>query len=117
MSQYVLACDEGTSSARAVAFDREARAAATTQSPVASTFPQSGWVEQDAEQIWQTQLVVARDAALQCGGWQAIAAIGITNQRENHDRLGPRHRNARRTCRRLAVQANGRDVRQVGRLR
>ncbi len=82
MSQYVLSCDEGTSSARAVAFDREARAAATSQCPVESSFPRSGWVEQDAEQIWQTQLVVAKDAALRCGGWQAIAAIGITNQRE-----------------------------------
>ena len=82
MSQYVLSCDEGTSSARAVAFDCEARAVATSQNPVESSFPRSGWVEQDAERIWQTQLAVAKDAALQCGGWQAIAAIGITNQRE-----------------------------------
>ena len=82
MSRYVLACDEGTSSARAVAFDCEARAAVTSQSPIPSSFPRSGWVEQDADQIWQTQLAVTEDAALQCGGWQEIAAIGITNQRE-----------------------------------
>ncbi len=82
MSQYVLSCDEGTSSARAVAFDREAQAVATAQNPVESRFPRSGWVEQDAEEIWQTQLLVAKNAALQCGGWHSIAAIGITNQRE-----------------------------------
>ena len=122
MSQYVLSCDEGTSSARAVAFDDQARPAATTQSPVASSFPQSGWVEQDAEQIWQTQLAVARDAALQCGGWQAIAAIGITNQRETTivwDRstgapVGPaivwQCRRTAETCVRLAASGNAEEV-------
>lgn len=82
MSDYVLACDEGTSSARAVVFDRAARAVATAQHPVASSYPHSGWVEQDAETIWQTQLRVARDAVEQCGGWHRVAALGITNQRE-----------------------------------
>lgn len=82
MKNQVLACDEGTSSARAVVFDREARAVATAQHPVESSYPHSGWVEQEAETIWQTQLRSAREAVEQCGGWNAIAAIGITNQRE-----------------------------------
>ncbi len=82
MTDHVLACDEGTSSARAVVFDREARAVATSQTPLRSTFPHSGWVEQDAEEIWNTQLTVARAAAEQCGGWNAVMSIGITNQRE-----------------------------------
>ena len=82
MADHILACDEGTSSARAVLFDREATAVASAQSPVESSCPQSGWVEQSAEAIWETQLAVAREATEQCGGWNAIAAIGITNQRE-----------------------------------
>ena len=82
MADHVLACDEGTSSARAVVFDREARAVATSQHPVASVFPRSGWVEQDAESIWSTQLRAAKEAAGQCGGWNSVAAVGITNQRE-----------------------------------
>ncbi len=82
MADHVLACDEGTSSARAVVFDREARAVATARHPLRSTFPNSGWVEQDAEEIWKTQIEAARDAVAQCGGWDAIRAIGITNQRE-----------------------------------
>ena len=82
MSEYVLALDEGTSSARAIAFDREARAAAVAQHPFASHFPRSGWVEQDANTIWEVQLLAASEAVEQCGGWRQIFAIGITNQRE-----------------------------------
>ena len=82
MSDYVLALDEGTSSARAIAFDREARAKAVAQHPFESRFPHSGWVEQDANAIWQLQLRAASEAVAQCGGWQRISAIGITNQRE-----------------------------------
>ena len=82
MSDYVLALDEGTSSARAIAFDREATAAAAAQHPFESRFPHSGWVEQDANAIWQVQLRAAGETAEQCGGWRRISAIGITNQRE-----------------------------------
>ncbi len=82
MADHILACDEGTSSARAVAFDREARAVSASQHPVQSAYPHSGWVEQNAEEIWDTQLRAAHEAAEQSGGWNAIAAIGITNQRE-----------------------------------
>ena len=82
MPSHVLACDEGTSSARAVVFDRRAQAVATSQHLFESSFPQSGWVEQDAETIWQTQLRAALEAVEQCGGWSQIDSIGITNQRE-----------------------------------
>ena len=82
MSRYVLACDEGTSSARTIAFDKEARPVATAQQAVPSTFPHSGWVEQDAERIWAIQRAVTEEVATQCGGWESIDSIGITNQRE-----------------------------------
>ncbi len=83
MMKYVLSCDEGTSSARAVVFDQQANVAAMAQAPIDNRFPHSGWVEQDAEQIWQTQLQVTRDAVEQAGcGWSDIEALGITNQRE-----------------------------------
>ena len=82
MSEYVLALDEGTSSARAIAFDREARARAVAQHPFESKFPHSGWVEQDPTAIWQVQLQAAIEVAEQCGGWGQMSAIGITNQRE-----------------------------------
>ncbi len=82
MARYILSCDEGTSSARAVAFDQEAQPVSTSQREVESKFPASGWVEQDAEEIWRTQLDIATDVVQKCGGWNAIHAIGITNQRE-----------------------------------
>ncbi len=82
MPRFVLSCDEGTSSARAIAFDRQARPVQTSQRPLTSRFPRSGWVEQDAEEIWQAQLRTATDVATGCGGWGSIGAIGITNQRE-----------------------------------
>ena len=82
MPSHVLACDEGTSSARAIVFDREARPVSTEQHPVESGFPHSGWVEQDAETIWRTQLRAAREAVERTVGWLDISAIGITNQRE-----------------------------------
>ena len=58
------------------------RAAAVGATPFASHFPRSGWVEQDANTIWEVQLLAASEAVEQCGGWRQIFAIGITNQRE-----------------------------------
>ncbi|HNJ45727.1 MAG TPA: FGGY family carbohydrate kinase, partial [Ottowia sp.] len=88
--RYVLALDQGTTSSRAIAFDEQGRVAALAQREFAQHFPQPGWVEHDADEIWVSQLAVARDciqklAAAQHG--QApkaieIVAIGITNQRE-----------------------------------
>jgi len=75
----ILALDAGTSSVRAIAFDRAGRAVARQQEEVASRYPRPGWVEQDPEEIWEKQRRVARAV---CESVGEVAAIGITNQRE-----------------------------------
>ena len=82
MTDLVLVIDEGTSSTRAIVFDTAGRSVAASQAEIDSRFPQPGWVEQDAEEIWQKTLRVARSAVEQAGGASRIAAIGISNQRE-----------------------------------
>ena len=81
--RYILALDQGTSSSRAILFDHAGTPVATAQREFAQHYPQPGWVEHDALEIWLSQLAVARDA-LQAAraGPGDIAAIGITNQRE-----------------------------------
>jgi glycerol kinase len=81
--QYVLAIDQGTSSSRCIVYDAHANPVATAQQEFAQLFPQPGWVEHDAEEIWRTQAAVCRQAMekLQLRP-ENIAAIGITNQRE-----------------------------------
>jgi len=81
--RLVLALDQGTSSSRAIVFDERAQPIGMARHEVASRYPQPGWVEQDAEVMWQTQLAAAREA-LAAARVQArdIAAIGIANQRE-----------------------------------
>ena len=80
---HLLALDQGTSSSRAIVFHRDGRIVAMAQREFRQIYPQPGWVEHDAGEIWDTQLDVARQA-LARAGLQAtdIAAIGITNQRE-----------------------------------
>jgi len=79
----ILALDQGTTSSRAIVFGHDGSVRAVAQQEFRQIFPQAGWVEHDANQIWQTQLETAR-AALTKAGLTAteIAAIGITNQRE-----------------------------------
>ncbi len=80
---HLLALDQGTSSSRAIVFHRDGHIVALAQREFTQHFPQPGWVEHDAEEIWTTQLAVARQALAQAGLSAAdIAAIGITNQRE-----------------------------------
>jgi glycerol kinase len=80
---HVLALDQGTSSSRAIVFDRRARPVAGAQHEVRSTFPKPGWVEQDADEIWRTQLRAGREALAAAGlAASDVVAIGITNQRE-----------------------------------
>ena len=81
--RYILALDEGTTSARAALYDAEGRRVALESEPIEPRYPQPGWVEQDPEQIWQAQLVAVR-RVLETSRVAAseIAAIGITNQRE-----------------------------------
>jgi glycerol kinase len=81
--RYVLALDQGTSSSRAVLFDEEARQRGTGHVELRSTYPRPGWVEQDADEIVESQLEAARRALAAAGVTAAdVAAIGITNQRE-----------------------------------
>ncbi len=81
--QYILALDQGTTSSRAILFDRQGQVAATAQQEYPQHFPQPGWVEHDPLDIWESQLACARQV-LQERGVTAdqVAAIGIANQRE-----------------------------------
>ena len=80
--KYVLALDQGTTSSRAIVFDRAGQAVAAAQQEFRQIFPQPGWVEHDANEIWASQRAVALEAlkALRAGAGEL--AIGITNQRE-----------------------------------
>ena len=80
---YILALDQGTTSSRAILFDAGGRLVGTAQREFRQHFPQPGWVEHDAGEIWETQIGVAREVlAAQRIGAGEVAAIGITNQRE-----------------------------------
>ena len=79
----ILAIDQGTTSSRAILFDRAFRPVASDQREFAQHFPSAGWVEHDAEEIWKSVLSTVRGAMARAGVTAAgIAAIGITNQRE-----------------------------------
>jgi len=79
----LLALDQGTTSSRAILFDRQGRPLAVAQREFAQHFPQPGWVEHDPNEIWATQRAVAQDVLRQQGlGGADVQAIGITNQRE-----------------------------------
>jgi glycerol kinase len=80
---YILALDQGTSSSRSIVFDDLGQIVAMAQRELPQIFPQPGWVEHDAMQIWHDQLATAREALAKAGlAAHDIAAIGITNQRE-----------------------------------
>ena len=83
MRRFILALDSGTSSCRALLFNENGSVAAMAQKPLRSVFPQPGWVEQDADDIWATTLSVAVEAMSRIGAKPTdIHGIGITNQRE-----------------------------------
>ena len=83
MSKFILALDQGTTSSRAIVFDRAGAVVAAAQKEFTQFFPQPGWVEHDAQEIWGTQVGVAQEALTRAGLRAAdVAAIGITNQRE-----------------------------------
>ena len=80
---HLLALDQGTSSSRSIVFDSHGAIVAMAQREFRQIFPKPGWVEHDPREIWDTQLATAREALARAGiGAGAIAAIGITNQRE-----------------------------------
>ena len=82
--QYVLALDQGTTSSRAILFDRQRQCRVRARRRNSQQiYPQPGWVEHDPQEIWSTQAGVAAKPSTRAGmSGTAIAAIGITNQRE-----------------------------------
>ncbi|MCX8278611.1 glycerol kinase GlpK [Phyllobacterium sp. 0TCS1.6C] len=83
MNGYVLAIDQGTTSTRAIIFDKNRKVVGTSQREFQQIYPQSGWVEHDPEEIWQSVVgtcqIAIDNARIEAG---EVAAIGITNQRE-----------------------------------
>jgi len=83
MSKYILSFDQGTTSSRAIIFDKKGAVKAVAQKEFTQIFPKPGWVEHDGNEIWYTQLGVATEVILKANlTIHDIAAIGITNQRE-----------------------------------
>lgn len=83
MGNYILALDQGTTTSRAILFDRQGEIVSKAQLPFRQIYPQPGWVEHDPMEIWETERLAAAEA-VRTGGIPAggIAGIGITNQRE-----------------------------------
>ncbi len=125
MKKYILSLDQGTTSSRAIIFDHDGLPFATAQKEFRQYYPRPGWVEHDPEEIWTSQSVVALQAMKKAGlKASAIAAIGITNQREttvvwNRKTGRPVHRaivwQDRRTadyCDQLKKEGYGKMIRQ-----
>ncbi|MEM6347876.1 MAG: glycerol kinase GlpK [Bacteroidota bacterium] len=83
MDKFILALDQGTTSSRAIIFDKNSKIVGTSQQEFTQIFPKPGWVEHDPMEIWNSQIAVARSVLKDTGIKPSqIAAIGITNQRE-----------------------------------
>src|SRR5689334_25097690 len=83
MPKYIAAIDQGTTSTRFIVFDHAGKTVACAQKEHRQIYPQPGWVEHDAEEIWQrTQSVMAEGLSQAAIDAKDLAAIGITNQRE-----------------------------------
>ena len=83
MKQYVMALDSGTTSNRCILFDHSGNIVSVSQKEFTQHYPHPGWVEHDAQEIWGTQIMVAKEALKKINATaDQIAAIGITNQRE-----------------------------------
>ena len=80
---YILALDQGTTSSRSLVFDEQGNIISQAQKEFRQLFPQPGWVEHDAEEIWSTQYGTMAEAVAKANiNMKQIAGIGITNQRE-----------------------------------
>jgi len=81
--KYILALDQGTTSSRAIVFDKKGSIICSAQKEFKQIYPEAGWVEHDGNEIWSSQAGVAAEAIAQGGiNGNNLAAIGITNQRE-----------------------------------
>jgi glycerol kinase len=118
MSRYILALDQGTTSSRAILFDHHGNVCASASQEFKQYYPQPGWVEHDAEEVWSSQLHVARKALAEAAaGPEDVAAIGITNQREtvvlwDRETGYPLHRAIVWQCRRTAARCD--EIRKEG---
>ena len=80
---YILAIDQGTTSSRAIVFDKDMQIVASAQEEFTQHFPQSGWVEHEVADLWSTTVATSQGALAKAGISAAeVAGIGITNQRE-----------------------------------
>ncbi len=83
MKKYIMALDQGTTSSRAIIFDKSGKIISLVQREFPQIFPKEGWVEHDPMAIWSTQIAACTEALMKIGGsWDEIYGIGITNQRE-----------------------------------
>ena len=83
MKKYIMALDQGTTSSRAIIFDKDGGIVSLVQREFPQIFPKEGWVEHNPMSIWSTQIAACTEALMKIGGsWDEIACIGITNQRE-----------------------------------
>ncbi|HBL35883.1 MAG TPA: glycerol kinase, partial [Firmicutes bacterium] len=83
MDKYILAMDQGTTSSRAIVFDHDGKLIGSQNQEFEQIYPKAGWVEHNPDDIWNTQVEVAREVLKKTGvSANKIAAIGITNQRE-----------------------------------
>jgi glycerol kinase len=124
--RYILAIDQGTSSTRAMLFDADGRPHASAQRELRQFYPAPGWVEHDPEDIWASTLAVCRQA-FEAGKVdpKAVAAVGITNQRETtilweratgrpiHNAIVWQDRRTTEQCRRLEAEGLGERVRRT----
>src|SRR5688572_2495346 len=82
-SQYILSLDQGTTSSRSMVFDHHGNIISVAQKEFTQIFPQAGWVEHDAEEIWSTQYGTFAEAVAKANiTMRQVVGIGITNQRE-----------------------------------
>lgn len=83
MAKYVMSLDQGTTSSRAILFNKKGEIVSSAQKEFTQVYPKAGWVEHDPMEIWSTQISVATEAIAKIGAEASdVAAIGITNQRE-----------------------------------
>ena len=83
MSKFIMALDAGTTSNRAILFDHDGKIVSVAQREFTQIYPQPGWVEHDANEIWSSMLGVAVETMAKAGvAAEDVAGIGITNQRE-----------------------------------
>jgi glycerol kinase len=123
--RYLLALDEGTSSARAMVFDTAGKSLGLGRRNFEQHYPQPGWVEHDAEEIWQAQLEATKEALASASiAADQIAAIGITNQRETlvvwdrktgkpiHNAIVWQDRRTADFCKKLVAEGHEKSVRE-----